>query len=232
MTQEILDYLLIKAHFIVLTDEQILENVKDEDILESYCDGIGSILDKEEFFYIDERFIKKLERLVSEKRFNGKHSKETIINFNKMIGAINRYKTLSESDKILIGAKWIDEEAIARDLPFRKFPGYTLNLIYEYIKTDAYYAKLLLNYNSDLEIFDGLDLVATINLLCNRYPEVFKENPIGFCLCEQALEIIKENTKKILFLKMVKKTAKRLEKIDKEFLIENKPSYQKVIKKD
>ena len=44
MTQEILDCLLIKAQFILLTTEELLDKMKTEEYFAIYCDFIFNIM--------------------------------------------------------------------------------------------------------------------------------------------------------------------------------------------
>lgn len=231
MIQEILDYLLIKSHFILCTEEELLEKVEDERMLEIYCDNICRILEQEKFFYTSDELIEKLEAIVYKKRFDGKHSKELIVDFNIMIDAINQYKKLSSSDKILLGAKYIDEEVKIRNMPFRRFPGYTLNAIYDCIKNESYYAKILLQKECDLAIYDPLYLLTTVNLLCNRYPEALQENLNGISRCCASVIMLDDLSKNFYYRKMLKKTNKTLEELAKDIPDEDIDNYQKVIKK-
>lgn len=231
MTQGILDYLLIKTHFILCTEEEILNNVKDEQMLEIYCDIICGILETENFFYTDERIMKKLETFVSEKRFEGRHKNETIVDFNIMIDAINRYKKLSTTDKMINIVNWIDEEAKVRDLPFRRFPGYNLEAIYNCIKNESYYLKMLLQDNSDIVVYNPTYVLTTINLLCNRYPQVIEEDLMVASRCCASVLLIEDASKKHYYKRMVKKTLKNLGKVTKNIKDEDIDNYQKVIKK-
>ena len=192
MTQEILDYLLIKAHFILCTKEELLEKVKEERLLEIYCYNICRILEQEQFFFTSDELMQKLETFVYEKRFDKKHEKEVVLAFNVMINYINKYKQLSNSDKMKIGAEWINQEAKVRNLPFRRFTGYNLESIYECIKNESYYAKILLLDDCALEIYNPFYLLTTINVLCNCYPNVLLENLNGVSRCCASVIVIED----------------------------------------
>ncbi len=232
MIQEILDYLLIKSQFILCTEEELLEKVKDEKILEIYCDIICTIIENENFFYTDEKLMKKLDTIVREKRFEGRHKNELIVDFNIIVETINKYKTLSESDKIIITANWIDEEAKARDIPFRKFPGCTVDVIHNYIKYESYYTRLLFTDDIEVEVEYPLYLLGTINLLCNRYPDIIIQNVDAAERCTSILLLMKDVYKKtIIANSMIRKTLKRLEKVSENIPEEDIVKYEKIMKK-
>ena len=231
MIQEILDYLLIKAHFILCTDEEILEKVKDEQMLEIYCDNICRILANETFFYTDKKIMEKLETFVYKKRFEGNHKKETIVDFNIMVDAVQKYKKLSDSDKIQNTVEWINKEAEVRNLPFRRFPGYNLEAIYNCISNESYYAKMFLLDDCNLEVYDPIYILTTINLLCNCYPQVLEEDLMIISRCYASILLVEDACKKHYYKKMVKQTLRSLEAITKNIKDEDIDNYQKVIKK-
>ena len=232
MTQEILDYLLIKSHFILLTEEELLEKVKDERILEIYCDVICSIMERENFFFTDEKLIEKLDALVRYKRFEGKHTKELIVDFNIIVSAIQKYKHLSESDKMTMTAQWIDDEAKARDIPFRRFPGCPTEVIYNYTKYDSYYANLLFTNDVEVEVEFPLYLLGTVNLICNRYSDILIQNVDAAIRCTSLVLLLKDKYKKnIVANSMIRKTLKRLVKVCENIPEENFNKYEKIMKK-
>lgn len=217
MIQEILDYLLIKSQFLILSKEELLEKVRDEDYLEIYCDIICGIIENEYFFYTSDELMEKLQAIVYEKRFANTHSKELIVDFNIIVDAINNYKSMTDSDKMLLRAEWIKQEANTRKLPYRKFPGYLVEDIYPMIKSDSFYIENLVKEETCMDIYNPVYFLSSINLLCNKYSSIFKENPNILSLCYAfSISLQQKVCPKGYFVysRMAKHTFNELEKIE------------------
>lgn len=175
MIQEILDCLLIKAKFVLETEEELLSDVKEEINLTNICDSVCYILEHDLFFYTSPELVHKLEVLVKEKRFEGKHSKELVTDFNIIVDYINTYKSLDDDYKNKIVEKWIKKEVEERKLP-RLFYSYDVSSIHECIKQDYYYGDMILNLKQDKQLYNPIYFLSTANYLCENFSEVFIEN--------------------------------------------------------
>lgn len=219
MTQGILDYLLIKSQFLLLTKEEIIEKLDTEEILQKYCEIICDIIDNEAFFTTSDEMIDKLSSLVYEKRFASKHNKETVECFNKMLDVTLNYKKSSNSDKILSNAYWLKQSSLDRNLPLRRFPGYDIGSMYNIIKYDYYYADIILNQKENAIIINPIHLLSTINLLASCYPFVFDENPDSLSLCYSYSLLLQDKiypNGHHIYSKMAKKAQKSLEIIEEK----------------
>lgn len=179
MTQEILDCLWIKTLFIKLNKEQLLANITNEKDLERLCNSICKVrlLENNNFFYIRDDFIEKLETIIRNKRFEGQHSKELINHLNEMIDIIQLYKGFSEKEKKVAISTWIQEEAECRSLPYRKLKIYNISDIQDMLLVDNYCMPFLLNDDhSKADCQSGYFLNA-IHLLISKYPYVFHSKP-------------------------------------------------------
>lgn len=231
MIQEILDYLLIKAHFILLTEEELLKNVETEEYLQIYCDKICEILSHDNFFYTNPEFMKKIEAILSHKRFEGRHNHKLTMDFNDMIEAVRKYKDLAIEEKQEIIHDWIRIEVENRNIPFGKFLKLSLSTVYEWITADSYYAMLLLQ-NNQCTIENSFSLLSTINLLTTVYPVIFvsldsdteaeKQTKIeGLLKCYACVGIVEEMMKddkklsfsKYILKKYLKTTRTNVEKV-------------------
>lgn len=234
MTQEILDYLLIKAQFVGMTSDELLECMKLEENFEIYCDIICQVIEHDDFFYTSPKLIEKLATIVHTKRFEGVHKKETIADLNEMLEVINTYKNLSDSQKLLLTANWINKQAEIRKLPYRKFPGYDLERIYQFLYNEKYYADMILTQQlTDASIYNQFYCLGTINMLINEFPQVFEN---GDCLSyayslSMLLQTKLFKNKYHTYSKMAKDTMLSLEKIEEQFQTQVTKKYQFNIEK-
>ena len=190
MTQEILDCLWIKALFIKSTEENILANIIDKKDLEKLGNSISKIilLENSNFFYIQDDFIRKLETIIRNKRFEGQHSQKLIGQFNEMVGAIQTYKNFSEKEKKTTISTWIQEEAEYRQLPYRKLKIYNTLDIQDMLLVDNYCMPFLLNDDNRKADCQPGDFLNAIYLLISKYPHIFHLRPdilfkcISFCM--------------------------------------------------
>lgn len=231
MIQGILDYLLIKAHFILLTEEKILKNVETEEYLQIYCDKICEILSHDNFFYTNPEFMKKIEAILYHKRFEGRHNHKLAMDFNDMIEAVRKYKDLTIEEKQEIIHDWIRIEGENRNIPFGKFLKPSLSTVYECIKADSYYAILLLQNNQYI-MENPFFLLSTINLLTTVYPAILisldsdteeeKQTKIeGLLKCYASVGIVEDMIKdnknpsfsKFILKKYLKTTRTNVEKV-------------------
>lgn len=181
MTQEILDCLLIKAQFILLTTEELLDKMKTEEYFAIYCDVICNIMEHDGFFYVNGDIVKKLDDIVNYKRFDCKHSSEVVADINEMIGVINCYRSLSDDNKKFNTKTWIKQQIDIRKLPYRS-SQYSIESIYKILVNEHYYADIIINKNTSARIANPFYLLGTINMLINQYPEVFTDGDIlSYC---------------------------------------------------
>lgn len=233
MTQEILDYLLIKSQFISLTTEELLEKMKDEKLFEIYCDIICNVIEHETFFYTSPDLIAKLEKIVGTKRFDGYHKPEVIHDINEIISVINSYKTLSEEDKKINTKTWIKQQVEIRKLPYFKIMEYNIESIYQVIANEIYYADMLINKKTDIQIYNPFYLLGTINLLISEYPLIFSDQDI-LSYCYSLSLVLKEKVfpkKHRLYSKMAKNILNSLDDISKTLQPENIKKYDFNIEK-
>lgn len=217
MIQEILDYLLIKAQFILMSSDELLENMKEETNFEIYCDIICNVIEHENFFNSSPELIAKLTDIIHQKKFDGVHKKETIVDLNKMLEIVNRYKTMTDYEKYLCSITWLKQQTEIRKLPYRKLDYYNLENIYQFIFNEKYYAQLILNQQSG-EIFNPFYALSTINMLINDFPQVFKDGDC-FSYAYSLSLLLQEKiykSKYRIYSKMAKNTMHSLEQLEQE----------------
>lgn len=232
MTQEILDYLLIKAQFICMSSDELLENMKEEQWLEVYCDIICRIIEHEKFFYTSPKLIQKLADIVHKKRFDGYHSKEVIADLNEILETVNIYNNLSDSEKMMCTTGWINEQAEIRKLPYRKLIGYDLKSMYEFIYNEKYYADLIFSQQSG-EIFNPFYVLGTINMLISEFPQVFENGDyLSFAYAlSYSLQGKVFKSRYHTYSKMAKDTTHRLEELEDRLQTQITKKYQINIEK-
>lgn len=218
MTQEILDCLLIKAQFILLTTEELLDKMKNEEYFEIYCNAICNIIEHDGFFYANGEVIKKLDDIINYKRFDCKHSSEIISDINEIIGVINCYKLLSDDDKKLNTEIWVKQQVDIRKLPYSKVVQYSIESIYQILFNERYYANMIINKSAHISIYNPFYLLGTINMLINQYPAVFTDGDIlSYCYSLALALQSKVFPKKYrLYSKMAKEVVHSLDEIEEQ----------------
>ena len=74
-----------------------------------------------------------------------------------------------------------------------------------------------------------VEYISIINIIMNKYPEFFIDNPEFFEVTKQNLKIIKDNKEiKGIDFKMIRRTFKQMEK---QYQLSENVNFQKVIKK-
>lgn len=234
MTQEILDCLLIKSQFLLLTAEELLEKMDTEEKFEIYCDTICNVIEHDRFFYTSDILIKKLQEILDAKRFSQTHKPEVIHDINEIIDVINSYKNLNCDDKEINTLTWINQQAKIRKLPHYKILKYSLESIYKIISDEVYYVDLLINKKENIQIYNPFYLLGAINFLISEYPLVFTDNEIlSYCYSLAFMFQDKVFPKKHrLYSKMAKDIVNSLENIDTVLQPEFVKKYQFYIEKD
>lgn len=218
MTQEILDCWLTKFFFILSDDSDLLEFVSEEEKLLLICKSISTIIDNDDFFYTSPLFIERLEDLILKKRFDGKHSREIVMYFNKMIDVIKKYRNMTYSEIRNITKNWVKKEKENYGLNYF-WLLYDKYDIYHFIADDYYNAHLFLGNAVYDKEYSSASLLATINKLLIKYPNTFIDDEVVIynmeSLCNQigmhfiTDKIIANNTKNRLNKYIYKQKVKK-----------------------
>lgn len=235
MIQEILDYLLIKAQFVCMTEEELLSRMSNEDSLKIYLDIICGIMEQDVFFFTSEHITNKLEKVINKTRFESPHDAQTVQDFNEIIGAINFYNKISVSERQFISKEWINEQVQKRKLLFSKSNYYDLDCIYQFIKDDYVYAKYLLALsNNDFIIHNPFSFLGTVNYIIDQFPLVFAEKPeiMPFCYTLLSQKLVTGVINNYFYSRMTKKTLLALDDISEKLEYSSNPKYKIIIKKD
>lgn len=213
MTQEILDYCLIKANLILLPTEQILESLKTKEQLENWCLAVISVIESDHLFMIDQKSLLKIKDVISKNRFLYPHDPLLCCCFNKIIDFCNVAMNQDQKTLYDMTSNWLQEEIIIRQLP-RISSGYSVNDLLVFNQYDYCYLVMLLTGEKMTE-FSAFPFLSTLNWVLNMFPEFFTENPevlhrahdlLTFC------EDRKSGTEKKL-RKVAKLVKKRIDKI-------------------
>ncbi len=229
MTQEILDCLLTKSKFILMTKEEIVEQVFEKNLEKAVISIIYEIMFTEHFFFSSQQLLEKLEYTLTKIRFERDNDSETIQNINEMITNINIFKGMSKKDQETIQNDWFYDQIQIHMLPDSKQPIYTITDIYNIIATDYSYIHAFVNHSSqEISSYHFVNFFASLNLLSNQYPIIYQEDSSLFSSITFFLKEIKKHLrihKQFFYVWMVRQTEKQLKHIQKTIFLAEKTNF-------
>lgn len=226
MIQEILDYLLIRSLLYNSDADELIEAIKEKEDFTYVLDNIHMLMQEENFIFVAPHLVFNVSELITKYRFDYIKNKELNDKMNDIIGRLNDYKYMSDKRKQYIINNWIEEESNNRNLPlcYRN-----LTMLLGMISLDTAYFQGMINIDKSFDIGYVIEYVSIINIIMNKFPECFHDNPEFLEITKQNLMILKGN-KEISRVdsRMIKRTIKKMQ--EKYSLSETK-NFQKVIKK-
>lgn len=217
MTQEILGCLLIKSKFIIMSAEEIIDQVCDKSLVVTYFKIIHQIMKNDHFFFTNDEFLEKLEYFIYKKRFSEKYDKDTISIINEIICNINIFRGMNEHDQQTIRMDWLCEEVVLRELPITKYRSYNMADIYNLMVHDYLFIDTLVNnQDNNIEIYNPICCLSTINLMCNKYIQIYQENPQFLLICLYITNTFKKPSFNLTYSKMARQASRNLNELKDE----------------
>lgn len=192
MTQEILDCLLIKSKFIVMTKEEIVAQACNKNLSSEIFKTIQNIMTIDHFFFSSNEILEKLDYFILKRRFSEDHDKDTLMTINDIIHNINIFNGMSKHDQQTIRRDWLCDEVVLRELPITKYRNYDVSYIYELIANDYFYINSFINETNKIELYNPVCCLSSINLVCNKYSQLYQENPYLISICQYVTDIFKK----------------------------------------
>lgn len=227
MTQEILDYLLIRSLLFNSEPEELIDATSNRENFIYVLDNIYILMQNENFIFMSPNIITNVVELIQKYRFDYNKDKEMNDKMNYIIGRFNDYRNMSEKRKRDIVSRWVQEESENRNLPFcyRTLPN-LLGLI----SLDTAYFQSMISSDESFEVGYVVEYLSLINIIINKYPKCFSED-MDFLAVTRMNLIALQNNKKVFSrtdYNMLKKTIKKMKE---EYSLPKLDNSQKVKKK-
>lgn len=228
MTQEILDYLLIRSLLVNSSSDEIIEQVSDKESFSYFINNVSMLIEEEDFLILSPVLQDRVGDVLYKYRFTYNKEKEFNEQMNYIIGRLQDYHLMSDERKSFIIDSWVENESNVRELPKRYR---NINDLLTLISLDTAYL-IGITSMENIEVKSIIEYSSLINIIINKFPDVLEND-------KALLGVIRESIlylKKIPFLrreesKMLKNT---LNKIDSNYELDQNLDIQmslKLIKK-
>ena len=119
MTQEILDYLLIRSLLVNSSSDEIIEQVSDKESFSYFINNVSMLIEEEDFLILSPVLQDRVGDVLYKYRFTYNKEKEFNEQMNYIIGRLQDYHLMSDERKSFIIDSWVENESNVRELPKR-----------------------------------------------------------------------------------------------------------------
>lgn len=204
MIQEIYNYLLTREKIISLSLDDLIKETKEKNSFEEMIKSIHDIMYRENIFLIEKEYYNKIADYLQEFRFSYLSNKEVNYLMNEIIKGLTVYNRISMEERENYINNWIVKEICDRNLNNSWIMDLILdNELMSSILYDSTYLRQLLDGNVNLD--NPKQVLATFNVICNQFFEVFNEDKKALNLSIQVASTISSTTKD----RKIKKIAKK-----------------------
>lgn len=175
MIHEIFDYLLTRSLLLNCSEQELIDSVDNEETFAYILDNIYNIMQEENYIIISPMLKEKVINFISKYRFDYIKNNNYCEKMNYIIKRVREYNQMSDKRKKDILNNWVEQESNLRGLPKRYQNPRTL---FDFIMMDAAYISGMLNIGKEFEISVPIEFASIINIVMNRAPEIFEEEPI------------------------------------------------------
>lgn len=212
MTQEILDYLLIRSLLANSTSEEIINMIENKEIFVYLINSIASLMQQEDFILINHDYQEKVSDIVQSHRFDYNQDKDLNEQMNYIIGRLKEYEAMSFNRKQYLINSWMKQEFKNRGLPWIYQTPETLFCL---ISLDMKYFQQMIELK-ELKIDNLIEYFSILNIILNKFPNTFSNDPLF-------LEIHKKNC---MMIQEIPQIPHSIQKMNKKIVKKLKENYE------
>ncbi len=186
MTQEILDYLLIRSALVNNTSQKIIQEIKDKEEYSYLVNNISQLMQKEDFLLLQDDFPDKVSDIIQSHRFEYNYDKKLNEEINYIIDRLKQYQIMTLNHKKELINSWVKQESENRKLP--KIYHNSNALLY-LISLDAFYFNQMIDGNFIIQ--NIIEYLSLVNIIMNEFSTVFEEDKYFLEITRKCLNIIK-----------------------------------------